>query len=425
MVDIKPFKAIRFSKKAGSIIDLVTQPYDKIDSVMQKEYYKQSIYNFCRIILPLEINKYDVAKNRIQEWLSKEVLKKDEEPAIFVSRQVFHIDGKRFTRIGLFVALRLHNYGEKIIFPHEGTYKEPKTDRTNMLESVKKNLEPVFLIYSDPEKVTIKFFSRIIKTTTLIDFKDKSGVSHSIWKVVDPKSINLVVDAMRDKILVIADGHHRYESAISYRDNQRKDENWTKNSAFNFYMSYIVPIEESGLVVLPTHRALKEFELTSQIIKKLSEFFILKSINPTVNSLESFLKKNSRKHAFCVYTGSEAFGLILKNEVQAQKIINSTNSKELDLLDVTILRDLVFKHIMGIGKLKMHHDIIYAETTKEALEKVNNEKAKLAFLVNPVDPKIVWKIAQKGWQLPEKSTDFYPKPLSGLMMMDISNEEQL
>jgi uncharacterized protein (DUF1015 family) len=425
LVDVKPFKATRFSNKAGSIIDLVTQPYDKIDPLMQKKYYEKSIYNFCRIILPLETNKYDVAKNRLREWFSKEVLIKDEEPAFFISRQIFQIHGKRFTRIGLFVALRLYNYDEKIVFPHEGTYKEPKADRTNMLESVKKNLEPVFLIYSDPKKVTIKFFSRIIKTTPLIDFKDNSGVSHSIWKVADPKSISLVKEALRDKILVIADGHHRYESAISYRDTQRKKEIWNKNSAFNFYMSYIVPIEESGLVVLPTHRALKEFKLTSEIIKKLSEFFIIRAINPTVNSLESFLKKNFQKHAFCVYNGSESFGLILKNEAQAQKIINSTNSKELDLLDVTILRDLVFKHIMGIGKLKMHHDIIYAETTKEALEKVNNEEAKLAFLLNPVDPKIVWKIAQKGWQLPEKSTDFYPKPLSGLIMMDISNEEQL
>lgn len=425
LVDIKPFKAIRFSKKAGSIINLVTQPYDKIDSMMQKEYYKLSKYNFCRIILPLENNKYVFARNRIQEWLNKEILKKDEDPAFFVSRQVFQIDGKHFTRIGLIVALRLYNYNKEIVFPHEGTYKEPKTDRTNMLESVKKNLEPVFLIYSDPEKVTINFFSRIIKTTPLIDFQDKSGVCHSLWKVVDPKSISFIIDAMKEKILVIADGHHRYESAISYRDTRRKEENWIKNSAFNFYMSYIVPIEEPGLVVLPTHRALKEFELTSQIMKTLSEFFILKSIDPTVSSLESFLKKNSRKHAFCVYNGSEAFGLILKNEVQTQKIINSKNSKELDLLDVTILRDLVFKHIMGIGKLKMHRDIIYAETTNEALEKVNNKEAKLAFLVNPVDPKIVWKIAQKGWQLPEKSTDFYPKPLSGLMIMDISNEEQL
>lgn len=425
MVDIKPFKAIRFSKKAGSIINLVTQPYDKIDPLMQKQYYQQSIYNFCRIILPLELDKYDVAKNRLQEWLSKEVLIKDKEPAFFVLRQIFQINGKSFHRIGLFVALRLYNYDEKIVFPHEGTYKEPKDDRTNMLKSVRKNLEPVFLIYSDPEKVTIKFFSRIIKTKPLLDFKDNSGVSHSIWKVVDPKSISFIADALKDKILVIADGHHRYESAISYRDSQRKEKNWTQNSAFNFYMSYIVPIEESGLVVLPTHRALKGFELTPLIIKKLADFFILKSITPTVKSLQLFLKKNSKKHAFCIYNGSEAFGLILKNEVQAQKIINSTNSKELNLLDVTILRDLVFKHIMGIGKLKMHHDIIYAETTIEALEKVNNKDAKLAFLVNPVDPKIVWKIAQKGWQLPEKSTDFYPKPLSGLMMLDISNEEQL
>jgi uncharacterized protein (DUF1015 family) len=373
----------------------------------------------------MENDKYDMARKRIFDWMKNGVLAKDEESAIFVSRQKFEIDKKKFSRIGLISALCLYPYNEKTVFPHEVTYKEPKTDRTNMLESVQKDLEPVFLIYSDPEKITINFFSRITKTTPILDFKDQSGINHTIWKISDPQSIKLIRDALKDKILVIADGHHRYESAINYRDNQRKKQQWTKNSAFNFYMSYIVPIEEAGLVVLPTHRALKEFDLTPPILEKLTEFFSLQIINPAVQSLDSFLKRNSKRHAFCVYDGTKAYGLLLKNEIQASKIINTTNSKELDLLDVTILRDLIFKHIMGIGNLKMHRDILYAETTSDAFEKVDCGDAKLAFLVNPVDPKVVWKIAQKGWQLPEKSTDFYPKPFSGLMMMDVSSREQL
>ncbi|MCW3997659.1 MAG: DUF1015 domain-containing protein [Candidatus Bathyarchaeota archaeon] len=425
MVDIRPFKAIRYSKKAGSIIDLITQPYDKIDSLMQRSYYNKSIYNYCRLILPIENNKYEVAQKRIVEWMNNQILIKDKEPAIFVSRQEFQLGEKNCVRIGLIAAIYLYPYNENTVFPHEVTYKEPKTDRTKMLESLQKDLEPVFLIYSDPKKITINFFSRITQTPPLIDFKDSSGIKHTIWKISDFQSIEFVRDALKDKILVVADGHHRYESAIIYRDDRRKKEEWTKDSAYNFHMSYIVPVEEDGLVVLPTHRALKEFELTPTILNKLSEFFSLQIVDPTVESLDSFLKKNSQKHAFCVYNGTKAYGLLLKNETQASTIINNAKSKEAGLIDVIVLRDLVFKRVMGIGKLKMHQDILYAESIKVALEKVDSREAKLAFLVNPIDPKIVWRIAQNGWRLPEKSTDFYPKPYSGLTMMDISNGEKL
>jgi uncharacterized protein (DUF1015 family) len=425
LVDLRPFKAIHYSKKAGALIDLITQPYDKIDSSMQRSYYNKSIYNYCRLVLPIENNKYEVTRKRIIEWLNNQVLLKDKKPAIFVSRQEFHFGGKKCTRIGLIAALRLYPYSEKVVFPHEVTYKEPKTDRTNMLESVQKDLEPVFLIYSDPKRLTINFFSKITQTPPLIDFKDSSGITHSIWKITDLQSIEFVRDVLKDKILVVADGHHRYESAITYRDNIRKKEEWTEDSAYNFHMSYIVPVEEDGLVVCATHRALKEFDLTPAILSKLNEFFSIQIIDPTAESLDTFLKRNSQKHAFCVYNGTKAYGLLLKNETQASTVINSANSKEVDLLDVIVLRDLVFKHVMGIGKLKMHEDILYVEPIKKALEKVDSGEAKLAFLVNPIDPKAVWRIAQKGWRLPGKSTDFYPKPCSGLTMMDISEGEKL
>jgi uncharacterized protein (DUF1015 family) len=373
----------------------------------------------------MENNKYEAAQKRILEWINSGILVKDKKPAFFVSRQKFQIGEKKYTRIGLISALRLYPYSEKIVFPHEVTYKEPKTDRTKMLESVQKDLEPVFLIYSDPEKTTIKFFSKIIKTSSILDFKDSSNIRHTIWKVSNPHSIKLITEALKDKILVIADGHHRYESALTYRDNQQKKNIQPEESAFNFHMTYIVPVEESGLVVLPTHRALKGFDLTSKLLNKLSDYFSLQPIDPKTKFLELFLKKNSRKHAFCICNGSNAYGLILKNEFLVSKIINKSKIETTDLLDVTILHDLIFKRIMGIGKMKMHKDILYAETTNEALEKLESGEAKLVFLVNPVDPKAVWKIAQKNWRLPEKSTDFYPKPSSGLMMMDISVGEVL
>lgn len=425
MVDIRPFKAIRYTRKAGDLRNLVTLPFDKIDHALQREYYKKSAYNYCRLILPMEDNKYEMAKQRIQEWLSKGILSKDEDPAIFVSRQVFKLSGNTCSRTGLIAALRLYPYGENMIFPHEVTYNEPKADRLNMLHAVQKDLEPVFLIYSDPENVTVDFFAEVTKTKPIIEVEDSFGVKHIVWKVTEPKKLERIQKVMESKKLVITDGHHRYESAVAYRDEMRKAEKGTENSAFNFHMCYMVPVQDEGLVVLPTHRLLKESKLTNDTLTALKRFFTISEITPTVEALENFLKTCISKHAFAVYDGSKAYGLLLKDENAASKLVNDSCPKAACLLDVVILRDVVFKNIMKVGELKMDEHILYAESTRSALEKVDSGQAKLAFLVNPISPETVWQIAQKGWRLPEKSTDFFPKPVSGLTMMDISPEEKL
>ena len=425
MVDIRPFKAIRYTKKAGDPKNLITQPYDKIDPALQRKYYEKSVYNYCRLILPMENNKYETAQQRIRKWLSEGILSKDEEPAVFVSRQEFKLAGKTCTRTGLIAAMRLYSYGESTVFPHEVTYKEPKTDRLNMLRAVQKDLEPVFLIYSDPENITADVFAEITKTKPAIEVEDAFGVKHAIWRITDHKRLNLLQKALENKKLVITDGHHRYESAVTYRDERRQNEKWTEDSAFNFHMCYMVPVQDEGLVVLPTHRLLRECELTNGILQAFTYYFTITEIAPTVEALESFLKSHTEEHAFCIYDGSKAYSLLLSNEKNASELVNAGCPKEACLLDVVILRDVVFKHIMKVGELKMDENILYAESTRSALEKVDAGQAKLAFLVNPINPETVWHIAQKNWRLPEKSTDFYPKPVSGLVMMDLAPEEEL
>jgi len=425
LVDIRPFRAIRYTEKAGDPANLIAKPYDKIAFALQREYYEKSPYNYCRLILPVESNKYEAAQQRIQKWLSEGILSKDEEPAVFVSRQEFKLSGRVCTRTGLIAAMRLYSYGESTVFPHEVTYKEPKTDRLNLLRAVQKDLEPVFLIYSDPENVTVDFFAEVTRAKPAVEVEDSFGVKHAIWKVTDPERLKFVQKAMANKRLVITDGHHRYESALAYRDEMRKKAKWTEDSAFNFQMCYMVPVQEEGLVVLPTHRLLTESKLTNDTLEALERFFTISEVAPTVESLDSFLKSHKSEHAFCVYDGSKSYSLLLKDEKSASELINAGCPKDACLLDVVVLRDVVFKHIMKVGELKMDEHILYAESTRSALEKVDSGQAKLAFLVNPVNPETVWQIAQKNWRLPEKSTDFYPKPVSGLTMMDISPEEIL
>jgi len=225
--------------------------------------------------------------------------------------------------------------------------------------------------------------------------------------------------------MVITDGHHRYESALAYRNEMRGKEKWTADSAFNFHMSYMVPVQEEGLVVLPTHRLLKELKLTGKALQGFKRLFDISEVDPTVEAIEDFLKTNANEHAFCIYDGSKAYGLSLKHDKRVYDFVNAKVSKETKIFDVVILRDVVFKHILKTGKLNIDEHILYVRGTKTAVDKVNRGEASIAFLVNPMSAKTVAEIAQQHELLPEKSTDFYPKMVSGLMMMDIAASEKL
>ena len=425
MVDVRPFKAIRYTRKAGNAENLITQPYDKIDFQTQKEYYEKSPYNYCRLILPIEENKYQIANQRVIQWLKEGIMSKETKPALFVSRQEFTLNGNKHQRTGLIAAMRLYPYSENMVFPHEITYKAPKADRLNMLRTVQKDLESVFLIYQDQEKKTIDFFVETAKTKPLIEVTDSLQVRHTVWVVTDSKKIRQMQKFLSVKTMVITDGHHRYESALAYRDEMRKKGSWTEDSAFNFHMSYLVPVQEEGLIVLPTHRLLKDYTLTDDLVHAFKFFFDVAEVEPNVDALEMFLKDHVNEHAFCVYDGSKAYGLLLKHDKAVYDFVNANVSGETKIFDVVILRDIVFRFILKTGELNMDENILYVRWTREAVEKVNRGEASIAFLVNPISAKTVAEIAQQHELLPEKSTDFYPKLASGFIMMDISASEKL
>ncbi|MGF3522196.1 MAG: DUF1015 domain-containing protein, partial [Candidatus Bathyarchaeia archaeon] len=411
---------------AGSLKNLVTQPYDKINQDMQREYYEKSPYNYCRLILPMDENRYQAVHQRIYEWMSERILSKDESPSVFVCCQEFKLNGKTYTRTGLIAALRLYSYSEGVVFPHETTYSAPKADRLNMLRTIQKDLEPVFLIYSDPERVTVNLFAEVTKEPPAMEVEDQFQVKHKLWQVTDPAKISALQKAFEKKTMVITDGHHRYESALSYRDERRAQEEWTEDAAFNFHMSYMVPVQDEGLIILPAHRLLRKFELADTMLNELKNYFEISELQPNVEAVEKYLVNNKREHAFCVYTGTKALGLRLSDEEKILQVSNTIDSSpEVRLLDVVILRDVIFKSLMKIGELKIDEDILYERSTRVAMEKVAGGEAKVAFLLNPINPEVIWRIAQKRQRLPEKSTDFYPKPVSGLVMMDIARGEKL
>ena len=293
-----------------------------------------------------------------------------------------------------------------------------------MLRTVQKDLEPVFLMYTDPAKMTIGVFEEVSKTKPVIIVQDSFGVKHTVWRVTDAAKIRLLREVLEPQTVVITDGHHRYESALAYRDERRKDGNWDSDSAFNFQMSLLVPVEDEGLVVLPPHRLLRNCELTDERLNALKQVFTVNEINPTVEGLDGFLEAYKDEHAFAIYAKRKAYGLVLKHKESVYEFIRAKSSKETKVFDAVILHDVIFKEILKTGEMEME-DIIYERWTKAAVEKVDNGVATLAFLVNPISAEAVWRIAHEHERMPEKTTDFYPKLVSGLLMMDVSNGEKL
>jgi uncharacterized protein (DUF1015 family) len=294
-----------------------------------------------------------------------------------------------------------------------------------MLRTVQKDLEPIFLMYQDPEEKSLKFMDKVAKKAPAIETTDSLGVKHTVWKVNDPAEIKELHDILETKPVVITDGHHRYESAVQYRDEMRAKGNWTSDQAFNYHMCYIVPVQEKGLVVLPTHRLLKNYKLTPNIVEQLKCYFEITVLKPNDDALEVFLTSHVGEHAFGVYDGLKALGLVLKHEPSVLQYVAQTVSKETKVFDVVILRDIVFKQVLKTGQLTIDDSILYERWAKDAVAKVDSGEASITFLVNPIKASTVAEVAVQHEVLPEKSTDFYPKLVSGLVMMDISADQRL
>ncbi|MBS3789804.1 MAG: DUF1015 domain-containing protein [Candidatus Thermoplasmatota archaeon] len=425
MVELRPFKGIQYNKEKVEDMDkVITQPYDKISDEMREKYYEKSEYNYCKLILPKEENRYEISAQRLNEWMQENVLQKEEEPGIYIYYQDFEVLGERYTRKGFVSAVKLHPFKEEIVLPHEETHKGPKIDRLKMLRATEKNLEAGFMLYSDEEKTTIDIFDEITKEEPLYEGTDDLGVHSKVWKIEDKEKIEKVQEVLQHEQIVIADGHHRYETAVNYRDEMReKNPDYQDNEAFNWRMTYMVPVEDPGLKILPGHRLLLQEEIKDKHIEQIEDHFEISELRE--GEEEEFLEENDDTTSFVLYDENRILGLRLKNRETIEKFMSEHYSEDYKNLDVVTLRDVIFEGIMDLKDLHIDEDISYERWAEDAMEKVEDDKATVAFLVNATRPEEVLNVAKNGERMPQKSTDFYPKIDSGFMMMDIQTGETL
>ena len=422
MVEIRPFKAIHYNASVlgRDLSKVITQPYDKIDAKMQEEYYRRHEYNFVKLILPREENRYEIAAMRLKEWKEKGIITRDERPAVYIYTQEFELRGKKYTRRGFIAAMRLHPFEERVVLPHEKTHKGPKEDRLKMLHATKTNLEAGFVLYRDDGRVK-DIIEETIKGEPEFYGVDDYGTVTRLYRVDEEEKIKIIQDVLRDEQVVIADGHHRYETAVYFRDEMRaKVKNWKENHAFNYRMTYIVSLDDPGLVVLPTHRLLAKVEIDDEHWDKIKKYFTVEEID--IKDAEEFLANNRDKNAFVVYQDGKAYALIRIGDVS--EFMDPNWSDAYRSLDAVVLREVIFK-ILGVKDPKIDEDIYYERWIEDAVEKVNNGVAKVAFLLNPTPPSKVLEVAKHLERMPQKTTDFYPKVISGFTMMPVDEKEIL
>ncbi len=412
MAVIKPIKALRFTEKAGDIKNCVCPPYDIISESEREALINRNEYNVVRLELPVGEDRYNDAGRILNSWLNEGILARDEEAGIYVYREEFNVAGKDYCLTGMVCLVELCEFSERVILPHEETLTKAKQDRLNLMRGTGCNFSSIYSLYSDSSKKIAKILTKKTEEAPICRFTDEEEVTHTLWKIDNDKDVLAIMTTLIDKQLFIADGHHRYETALNYK---RGLTNPPEGADASCVMMTLVDMDDKGLVVFPTHRLIVDKPVDrDDIVRKCKGRFKLTEL--PLGELESALNKGANGHTFALYTGGEDF-LLMELKKNAQEIIDFRSEAYSDL-DVSILHSYVLENALGIDKENMANQINlrYTRSMEEAIESVKEGKATAAFLINATKVSQIKAVALAGDKMPQKSTYFYPKLKTGLVM---------
>ncbi len=432
MARIYPFRAWRYNPSAVRLDDVVTQPYDKISPAMQQAYYQRSPFNLVRIILGLpELfdadkgeNVYTRAARDLSAWREQGILVQEKAPCIYAYSQQFKVPGTEIVkeRRGFIALGKLHDYSEQVVFRHEQTLSKPKSDRLNLLKATRAHFGQIFMLYSDPAGSVEKILYDG-NAPAEAEVTDEYGVLHRLWRISDPAVINQITTAMADKKLIIADGHHRYETALNYSKEHAPAAaaHSTGKLPQPAYpeaavMMTFVNMDSDGLVVLPTHRvvhSLSAFD-PAAFARAAEEFFTVEAL--PVGEAAAYIQTLAAQMgtAFVAVTRGGAFLLRSKPEVIGAALTDLPERQR--KLDLSHLHSIVLDRLLGLDaeKVREQTNIRYLRDAVEAVDQVRRGEADVTFLTNPVSMEQLKEVAFAGEVMPQKSTDFFPKLLSGM-----------
>jgi uncharacterized protein (DUF1015 family) len=438
MAEIYPFRALHYNQTAVDLQKVVTQPYDKISPEMRARYYAASPFNFVRLILRQATpgskqTIYSEAAAELENWIEQRTLVSEGEPAIYPYVQEFAVPGEpsnRKQRRGFVALLRLEDYSAGVVHRHEETLSGPKADRMELLKATRCNFGQIFMLYSDPKGEIEALLRKETKTKPWQQVTDEYQSTHSMWRVSDPRVLEGVIEAMRSRKLVIADGHHRYETSLAYARARREEA--PEDDRANYIMATFVPLESDGLLVLPTHRVVHSLKGFSweKLCAEAAPFLKVQNIACSgkaaqdAQTIRQALEKSGRERpTIAAYAGPKHAALLSLRKDADLAAALSEFPETLRQLDVVLLHGLVLEKVMRISReaVREQKHLRYVRELNEAIEEVNAGQAQVAFLMNPTPIQAVCDNAYRGLPLPQKSTDFYPKLLSALTVYWMDN----
>ncbi len=419
MPEIIPFRGILYSPELlKNASDLICPPYDVISSEFQQQLYGSSPFNAIRLELPLEADPYSAAAERLGEWLQTGELLADPVPAIYPYFQSFEdTDGVSHTRCGFFAAMRLHDFAEKKVLPHEKTLSGPKADRLNLFRKTKTNISGIFGLYADETKVADRLMKAFAGSHEPIVDALFQGVSNRMWRITDPELVGQFQHSLLDRAVYIADGHHRYDTGVNYR-HERAAANpaHTGNEPYNFILTYLANIHDEGLLIFPIHRlvhSLEGFDAAS-LKSRLEEFFTVTEL-PGRAGLKAFLCGEASNYAYGVVAPGMILGISLK--IDPKPLLDAARPEALQRLGLVLLHDLVLARLLCISQEAMakQSNLLYVHDDREVFEAVDSGKVQVGFVVKPTTVEQVLAVSETGEVMPQKSTFFYPKLMTGML----------
>lgn len=451
MADIKSFRGIIYNQtKIRNLSLTIAPPYDVISEEGKDRLHHQSPYNIVRIILgqtkpedSAEQNQYTRAAEFLQTWLREGILQQDQESCLYAMEDEYTLPGcgKKSIRHGFMALVKLEDFGTGQILPHEKTLSAPKEDRLRLIRTCRTNLSPIFGFYSDPhKKINSLLYEAKKKTRPFIDILSQERILHRVFRVSTPALLEEIVAEMHSKPILIADGHHRYETALNYCREMTKNlsPHDPLYQEYTYVMIYLANMDEEGLTILPYHRLLKNLppEVSSNWKQLLEPYFKIETFpfnglsSTEGQARERFFSRLAERDslsipAFGLYCGDHHYYLLtLRDTIDLEKEIPGEQSTLYKRLDVTILDHLVVKKTLNSDSSELREKCLgFSHDALEAISLVNSNRYQTALFLNPTKIHQVYEIASRGEKMPQKSTFFYPKLPTGLVLRRIDDLE--
>lgn len=422
MAEVTGFKGLRFNTEITGIAEkVVCPPYDIINEEQRAKYIEGSKYNVIRLELPRGSDPYRNAGLLLEKWLNEGVLIREDKDAVYIYEEEFTAYDKRMKVKGCIVRVKIEEFEKGVILPHENTLSKAKQDRFKLMVATNCNFSQIYALYTDEQGKTISKLDELSGRKPDIELTDGEDVTHRMWIITDESDVKAICADFDDRKLYIADGHHRYETALNYRNYLRENGKAKEGDGCDYQMMMLVNMEHPGLVVFPTHRVVHDLpDFDAAAIKaSCREYFDITEYGAD-DDFEEMLHElyNEGKKAFAMYTGAGKWTLLVLRDIAVMSELLPDMSEASQQLDVTVLHKLILEKLMGIDEQNMANQINlkYVKQAVDALAEVDSGKANCAFILNPTRISEICAVSSAGEKMPQKSTYFYPKLITGLVM---------